>query len=713
MKKLLVVLFMIAGTAGASTTLTVPITTYIGSVTRGAVLQVTLQNCINARVVGGAYISNKVQNFDASSGTVTAVLYDNTTQIDCSGAKVSFYSFAIVFQGTTTNIGSFVLVPGTFNLTTLTPCVSGNCVPPISPNGDNTYLRLDGGNSGTLFPGIGAIIAPSVFTADSTYLVEGYPGLDIGAKINAADAVMTSLGKKGTISVNTAAAWTSAANLGSGHNLKINASLTLTGTPTLTVAGNNMVSCDPGALIDMTGVTSAFAWINVAANGNIASVRDCSAKGATTATNDTTLFYAPTTAKNISAINNTVTDMQILVAVGALGIVAQNNSTTYTLNVAGHQNTGVLLLNSKQARIAGNSFTNATHGFQFSGGDAATDFSQPTVMGEVVATGNVCKGVLGACLWGTRGYSIVFSGNECNGAGDVCYDFEGTWHSKIIGNSATACTNACYAAFFHNVDLSFVGNTFNDSPGFHIYNNSGNPSVNVDLMISGNQGYCAAACTAVVFDPVQRFSIVNNDFFNGVISQVAGGFTGKTNIDNNRMTFNVAVGDAIFFQSLVQGNSLTITNNTIASYFNQSAGLSAIHAEWRDTGTSDEMDISSNKIMGGFPVDITTVTASSNAGITATWKLRDNSLAQNNIVHTYTGGIDHYRNESHVFQGQMYLTPSVTAIVPQVQLTTTASTCNAAAVGTFNYISGGTGVKDTVQVCAKDAANAYAYRSIY
>lgn len=186
MKKLLLFLLTIAGSAGASTTMTVPITTYIGSVTRGAVLQVTLQNCINARVVGGAYISNKVQNFDASSGTVTAVLYDNTTQIDCSGAKVSFYSFAIVFQGTTTNIGSFVLVPGTFNLTTLTPCVSGNCVPPISPTGDNTYLRLDGGNSGLL--NLLYIDTLKVKVLNKTLYADQYPGNDFGARVNAAFA---------------------------------------------------------------------------------------------------------------------------------------------------------------------------------------------------------------------------------------------------------------------------------------------------------------------------------------------------------------------------------------------------------------------------------------------------------------------------------------------------------------------------------------------
>jgi hypothetical protein len=40
-------------------------------------------------------------------------------------------------------------------------------------------------------------------------------------------------------------------------------------------------------------------------------------------------------------------------------------------------------------------------------------------------------------------------------------------------------------------------------------------------------------------------------------------------------------------------------------------------------------------------------------------------------------------------------------------------TCDATTRGQFNYIAGGTGVKDIVQVCAKDGADAYAWRAIY
>ena len=39
--------------------------------------------------------------------------------------------------------------------------------------------------------------------------------------------------------------------------------------------------------------------------------------------------------------------------------------------------------------------------------------------------------------------------------------------------------------------------------------------------------------------------------------------------------------------------------------------------------------------------------------------------------------------------------------------------CTATARGLFWVTNGGAGVKDTVQVCAKDASDAYAWRTIY
>ena len=46
-------------------------------------------------------------------------------------------------------------------------------------------------------------------------------------------------------------------------------------------------------------------------------------------------------------------------------------------------------------------------------------------------------------------------------------------------------------------------------------------------------------------------------------------------------------------------------------------------------------------------------------------------------------------------------------------LTASKPTCDSSARGTFWYVAGGAGVKDTVEVCGKDAADSYAWRTIF
>ena len=49
-----------------------------------------------------------------------------------------------------------------------------------------------------------------------------------------------------------------------------------------------------------------------------------------------------------------------------------------------------------------------------------------------------------------------------------------------------------------------------------------------------------------------------------------------------------------------------------------------------------------------------------------------------------------------------------------LQLNTAARpTCDATQRGTFWYVAGGAGVKDTVEVCGKDDGDSYAWRVVY
>jgi hypothetical protein len=54
------------------------------------------------------------------------------------------------------------------------------------------------------------------------------------------------------------------------------------------------------------------------------------------------------------------------------------------------------------------------------------------------------------------------------------------------------------------------------------------------------------------------------------------------------------------------------------------------------------------------------------------------------------------------------------APVSAMQLTSRSKiSCSVSTAGTFNYIAGASGTKDTVQVCAKDSMNTYAWRTVY
>lgn len=58
-------------------------------------------------------------------------------------------------------------------------------------------------------------------------------------------------------------------------------------------------------------------------------------------------------------------------------------------------------------------------------------------------------------------------------------------------------------------------------------------------------------------------------------------------------------------------------------------------------------------------------------------------------------------------------TPPAIVWMPIATATTAAAACDVNHAGALKYVAGGAGVKDTVQVCAKDSGDAYAWRTIY
>jgi hypothetical protein len=80
----------------------------------------------------------------------------------------------------------------------------------------------------------------------------------------------------------------------------------------------------------------------------------------------------------------------------------------------------------------------------------------------------------------------------------------------------------------------------------------------------------------------------------------------------------------------------------------------------------------------------------------------------------YIQKFDDYVSSSIVSGMDCHASGTVFCTIPGLTLAAQILSCGGSGdAGKLNYVPGATGVKDTVQVCAKDATNAYAWRTIY
>lgn len=160
----LVALGMTSSAAFASTTLTINVTGMSGGTSPGSSIRIDLQNCADAHVLGTGQVVPQTQTIFPVAGIAVVTLFSNTDgagggQILCqtpTGQQaVSYYSFSYIFQGVITSVGSYNLIPGTFNLADLTPCVGAACI----GSGSGGVTRIIAGNNITISPtnGLGAV----------------------------------------------------------------------------------------------------------------------------------------------------------------------------------------------------------------------------------------------------------------------------------------------------------------------------------------------------------------------------------------------------------------------------------------------------------------------------------------------------------------------------------------------------------------------------
>ena len=167
MKRLLMIVLVALGmtsSALASTTLTINVASFTGGTSPGASIRIDLQNCASGHVIGTGQIVPQTQTIFPINGVAVVTLFSNTDpagggQILCTTPNgqeaVSYYSFSFIYQGVITSIGSYNLIPGTFTLSNLTPCVGAACI----GNGSGGVTRIIAGTHITISPtnGLGQV----------------------------------------------------------------------------------------------------------------------------------------------------------------------------------------------------------------------------------------------------------------------------------------------------------------------------------------------------------------------------------------------------------------------------------------------------------------------------------------------------------------------------------------------------------------------------
>lgn len=153
----------------ASTTVTINVASFTGGTSPGASIRIDLQNCAGAQVTGTGQIVPQSQTVYPVAGVSTVTLFSNSDgagggQIQCQTNTglhpVSYYSFNFIYQGVITAIGSYNLLPGTYQLSNLTPCVGPACIQPSGGIGGGVSQIIAGTNvtiSSTGPAGTGAV----------------------------------------------------------------------------------------------------------------------------------------------------------------------------------------------------------------------------------------------------------------------------------------------------------------------------------------------------------------------------------------------------------------------------------------------------------------------------------------------------------------------------------------------------------------------------
>jgi hypothetical protein len=478
-----------------------------------------------------------------------------------------------------------------------------------------------------------------------------FPGNDLGAQINSADADLGS--SPGEIWVTRQGTVTTRVKLSPLHTLRL-AAPTVWKADLVLSSGDRVVGEDESSL-----VTSASPQPGALILGNSASDIDIEHLSAVRAAGlpdghvlvdlaqcervrvskcrvkNLQLFASHSSAPTYALVTDKSTCQDIQVADN----VAISDSTDRTSGSA------ITLAYTWGAVVHGNTIVGFHNGVEWWGGDANYErdgaASNPRKTGKITISNNSITKTGAGGIWGSMGSGVTVSGNIIDTCGDVCLDSEGSDHIVFTGNSVKDGRNGAIATFFFNRDVTIADNTVistsPEKPLFSLFNSSQSSEYNKDIRIADNHFDCRASGICVLtsrMGPAERLVVTGNSFRNVRIELTANN-QHYVEVSHNDLVFDVSSAEPFNAIDVERTHSLRgepgsakIVQNTIACQSTQPAGSAGIYVLQDDYNASPTTLVADNVIIGSkpFPTDMAVGGASKNSSAVPVFLIRHNLM---------------------------------------------------------------------------------------
>jgi hypothetical protein len=481
---------------------------------------------------------------------------------------------------------------------------------------------------------------PSRRPADSGNIrwAERFPGNDLGAQINAADA---DLGKEsGEIDVGRPGTVESQVSLSSNHVLHLLAATTWK-AGIVVRDGNSVVGEGCASLIRLDFPTPGpFIYGKGVSNlkvSNLCAEAQPQSAGYTLATAN---------GREVE-VTGCHTNNVRLAEFGSSFDVKVIGNTAVSDRVDEPSGPAVALTFTQGAVASNNIIRGFRNGFEWWGGDANPQTGQGAVTNPRGAhnlsfIGNTVTDVGAGGIWGGMGEGIVATGNIIERCGDICLDSEGNNSVVFANNYVKDGANGAIATFFYNRDVLIAGNTVVSSsaarPLLRTYVSQDHP-YDRDVQVVGNHFTCldTAPCFInSVSGLPERFVFKDNSLRNVTLDISDANLKHIVVISGNDFLFDVVTTRvpgairAARTYSLSPGDPgyCDISNNTVRSNVEQTPGSPAIFVFQDDPEIAPLTIIEGNRLVGlhPFPVDIAVGAASRNPSVTPVFLIRDNLM---------------------------------------------------------------------------------------